>query len=93
MLAGGRFSGGIDLLTRGQVVAIVKPGRELATITDWTLLGAWRTTRSELAANRAAFYMIDLVQRLLKVLRLHELVAKVLQTAVSLGDLLGGTGG
>lgn len=63
--AGGRFSGGIDLLTRGQVVAIVKPGRELATLTDWTLLGAWRTTRSELAANRAAFYMIDLVQRLL----------------------------
>jgi DNA repair protein RecO (recombination protein O) len=63
--AGGRFSGGIDLLTRGQVVAIVKPGRELATLTDWTLLGAWRRTRSDLAANRAAFYMIDLVQRLL----------------------------
>lgn len=63
--AGGRFSGGIDLLTRGQVVAIVKPGRELATLTDWTLLGAWRSTRSDLAANRAAFYMIDLVQRLL----------------------------
>jgi DNA repair protein RecO (recombination protein O) len=62
---GGRFSGGIDLLTRGQVVAIVKPSRELATLTDWTLLGAWRTTRSDLAANRAAFYMIDLVQRLL----------------------------
>jgi DNA repair protein RecO (recombination protein O) len=62
--AGGRFSGGIDLLTRGQVVAIVKPGRELATLTDWTLLRSWRAIRHDLAANQAAYYLADLVQRM-----------------------------
>ncbi|MBL9120808.1 MAG: DNA repair protein RecO [Phycisphaerae bacterium] len=62
--AGGRFSGGIDLLTRGQVVAIVKPGRELSTLTDWALLATYRSLRSRLMANQSAYYMIDLVQRL-----------------------------
>lgn len=61
--AGGRFSGGIDLMTRGQVVAIVKPGRELSTLTDWTLIGTFRSLRTNLDANRAGYYMIDLVQR------------------------------
>ncbi len=61
--AGGRFSGGIDLMTRGQVVAIVKAGRELSTLTDWTLIGTFRSLRTNLDANRAGYYMIDLVQR------------------------------
>jgi DNA repair protein RecO (recombination protein O) len=62
--AGGRFSGGIDLLTCGQVVAIVKGGRELATLTDWTLLRAYRSLRHDLEANRSAYYLADLVGRL-----------------------------
>src|SRR5690606_40070296 len=33
----GNFSGGLDILTRGEVVAILKPGRELATLTAWQL--------------------------------------------------------
>jgi DNA repair protein RecO (recombination protein O) len=61
---GGRFSGGIDLLTRGQVVAIVKPGRELSTLTDWTLLSTYRSLRTSLGANQSAYYVVDLVQRL-----------------------------
>jgi len=61
---GGRFSGGIDLLTRGQVVAIVKGGRDLATLTDWTLLRTYRSLRQDLEANRSAFYLADLVGRL-----------------------------
>ena len=32
------FSGGFDLFTRGEIVAIVKPGRDLATLTEWTCL-------------------------------------------------------
>lgn len=62
--AGGRFSGGIDLMTRGQVVAIVKPGRELATLTDWGLIGTYRSLRTRLDANQTGYYMIDLVQQL-----------------------------
>ena len=60
----GRFSGGIDLLTRGEVVAIVKSGRELATLTDWDLRQTWRVFRERLAVNRAAFYLADLASRL-----------------------------
>lgn len=63
--AGGRFSGGIDLLTRGQFVAIVKGGRELATLTDWTLLRAYRSLRNDLEANRSAYYLADLTGRIL----------------------------
>jgi len=61
----GRFSGGIDLLTRGQVVALVKPGRELSTLTDWDLLQSFRALRERLDANCAAFYMAELVCRMI----------------------------
>ena len=81
---GGRFSGGIDLLTRGEVVAIVKPGRELATLTDWTLLTAWRAVRNDLAANQAGFYAADLVQRMLALgdphPRLYEALVSFLES-------------
>jgi len=60
----GRFSGGIDLLTRGQIVALTKPGRELATLTDWDLRQTWRIFRERLQINRAAFYMADVASRL-----------------------------
>ncbi|MEY3021187.1 MAG: hypothetical protein RIS86_383, partial [Planctomycetota bacterium] len=38
----GSFSGGIDLLARGEVVAVTKPDRELQTLTAWTLLQIFR---------------------------------------------------
>jgi DNA repair protein RecO len=80
--AGGRFSGGIDLLARGQVVAIVKPGRELATLTDWTLLGTYRSVRMRLDANQAAYYLIDLVQRLIADADPHERLYDALVAAL-----------
>jgi DNA repair protein RecO (recombination protein O) len=61
----GAFDGGIDLLSRGEFGAIVKPGRELATLTEWDLLEVFPRLRMDLAANRAAFYMADLVGRML----------------------------
>lgn len=62
--AKGAFSGGIDLLTRGQVAAIVKPGVELATFTSWHLIDLYRGVRRQLAANRAAIYMADLIHHM-----------------------------
>ncbi len=62
----GAFSGGMDLLTAGQVVAIVKPGRELSTLTSWSLAETFPHLRRSLAANRAAIYMCDLVHHLLR---------------------------
>ena len=41
----GAFSGGFDLFTKGEIVAIVKPGRELATLTEWTLLETYPVFR------------------------------------------------
>lgn len=61
----GDFSGGIDVLTRGEVVAIVKSGRDLATLTRWSLDELYPALRTNLAANRAAIYMADLVHHML----------------------------
>ena len=60
----GPFSGGMDVLTQGEVVAIVKPGRDLATITAWHLQNLHRVVRQNLSANRAALYMADLVHHM-----------------------------
>ena len=59
------FSGGIDLLTRGDVVAIVKPGRELATLTEWGLSRVWWRIRRDVHANRVAYFMSDCASRML----------------------------
>lgn len=59
------FSGGFDPLTSGQLVAIIKPGRELALLTAWHLQEVHRALRLDLAANRAALYMADLTHRML----------------------------
>ncbi|MEC8560390.1 MAG: DNA repair protein RecO [Planctomycetota bacterium] len=59
------FSGGIDLLTRGDVVAIIKPGRELATLTEWGLSRIWWRIRRDVHANRVAYFMSDCASRML----------------------------
>jgi DNA repair protein RecO (recombination protein O) len=61
----GAFSGGLDVLTRGEVVAIVKPTKDLATITAWHLQDLFPALRKSLPANRAAMYMADLVHHML----------------------------
>ena len=59
------FSGGIDLMTLGDVVAIVKPGRDLATVTEWGLARVWWGIRRDVRANRVAYYMAECVSRML----------------------------
>lgn len=61
----GSFSGGFDLFTRGEIIAIVKPGRELATLTDWSLAETFPILRRSADANRVAWYMADLIGRFL----------------------------
>jgi len=61
----GDFSGGLDLLTRGEVVAIVKPGKDLSTVTAWHLQQLYPAVRNSLTANRAGLYMADLVHHLM----------------------------
>ncbi len=62
---GGMFSGGFDPLTRGHLLARLKVGRDLATLTEWQLERVWWSARSNLEVNRRAIYMADLVQRMI----------------------------
>jgi DNA repair protein RecO (recombination protein O) len=56
------FSGGIELITRGEMIAIVKPGSELATITAWDLQETFPAIRKSLLSFHAAMYMVDAAQ-------------------------------
>lgn len=56
------FSGGIELLTRGEVTAIIKPTAELATITAWDLQETFPAIRRTLSAFHSAMYMADVAQ-------------------------------
>lgn len=57
----GPFSGGLELLTRGEVVAIVKASSDLATITAWDLQESFPAARRSLAAFHVGAYLIDLL--------------------------------
>jgi DNA repair protein RecO (recombination protein O) len=61
----GAFSGGFDPLTRGSIIARLKTNSDLATLTEWQLEQVWWTTRNNLAVNRGAIYMVDIVGRML----------------------------
>lgn len=55
------FSGGIEVLTRGRAVAIVKRTTDLATLTSWDLLAIYWRLRRDLLAHRVGMYIADLV--------------------------------
>lgn len=57
----GAFSGGIELLTGGEVMAIAKPRSELLTLTLWDLTEPYRGLRHNLAGFHAGMYLADLV--------------------------------
>jgi DNA repair protein RecO (recombination protein O) len=60
-----RFSGGIEMLTQGQIVWISKPSVELATLTEWDLQNPYRHLRQDLTAQRLSLYAADLTGALL----------------------------
>ena len=57
-----KFSGGIELLTRGQVLFIAKPTSELATLTEWDLTEIFPGLRLALRRFYAAMFVADLLQ-------------------------------
>jgi len=60
-----RFSGGIEPLTRGQVVGVTRAATELATLTEWDLQDDYRVFRTDLGAQRLGLYAADLCHALL----------------------------
>lgn len=60
-----KFSGGFEVLTRGELQAVVKPSVELATLTAWDLQETFPAVRRSLLSHYAGMYMADLVRHAL----------------------------
>lgn len=58
------FSGGVELLTRGEAGIILKPSADLGLLTEWDLSETFPHLRRRLSAYVAACYGADLVQHL-----------------------------
>jgi DNA repair protein RecO (recombination protein O) len=56
-----RFSGGFEVLTRGQALFILKAGSELATLTEWDLAEVFPVLRRDLRSFYAGMYLADLL--------------------------------
>ncbi|MGP1347754.1 MAG: DNA repair protein RecO [Phycisphaerales bacterium] len=56
------FSGGFEPGTRGQIVAIVKPSTELATLTEWDLRRVYWASRRSWMGHRAVLCLLDSVR-------------------------------
>ena len=56
------FSGGIELMTRGEVVASLKNTDTLSTLTAWNLLETFSSSRSTLHGFYGGMAMLDIVQ-------------------------------
>lgn len=59
-----RFSGGLEILTRGEVLAVSRPTAQLATLTAWDLQETFPALRTSLRAFYCGMYFADLVQNL-----------------------------
>jgi len=60
-----RYSGGIELLTLGQAVGLLKQTSDLANLTEWDLQQPYWHLRRDLQAQRLALYGADLINALL----------------------------
>jgi len=66
-----RFSGGIELLTAGQIVANTKRTAELASLTEWDQQQSYPWLRTDLPAQWAAMYAAELTAAMLADLDPH----------------------
>ncbi len=57
-----RFSGGLEVLTRGEMVAIVKPSVEMANLIAWDLQETFPALRASLESFYSGMYIADVVQ-------------------------------
>lgn len=78
----GAFSGGIEMLTRGEILGVQKEAGKLSTLTNWTLRETYPAVRTSLPAFHAAMYMADVVQHLMSVGDPHPGLFDALATAL-----------
>ena len=60
-----KFSGGINLMSAGQVIVTTKPATQLASVTEWDLQHDHYALRTDLTAQWSAMYAADLINSLL----------------------------
>ena len=68
------FSGGLELMTRGEVLASVKNADTLALLTAWDLLEIFPAVRGTLRSFHSGMFMLDLVQHAVRELDPHPAV-------------------
>lgn len=78
-----KFSGGIELLTLGEIVFVTRQTSELATLTEWDLQNDFHHLRRSLPAQHAAMYAADLCHALLADHDPHPRAYEVLATFLS----------
>jgi DNA repair protein RecO (recombination protein O) len=80
------YSGGVEVLTRGEMVIILKSSGAMATLTAWDLLDPLSRLRRSLRAHYAALYLADTTQRALSEVDPHPALYDALAHALeSLG--------
>jgi DNA repair protein RecO (recombination protein O) len=57
-----RFSGGLEVLTRGEMIAILKPAADMGNLIAWDLQETFPVLRTRLGAFYAGMYLAELVQ-------------------------------
>ncbi len=67
----GGFSGGVDLLSRANATIVMKPGSDLATLVNWSMIENYPNIRRELKANKIAYFAADLMGRMFEALDPH----------------------
>mgnify|MGYP000412345820 CR=1 FL=1 len=77
-----RFSGGLNLLNRGQVVATTRPMQDLASITEWDLQDDHFGLRRSLPAQQTAMFAADLLNALLPDADPHPVAYGLLLTLI-----------
>jgi len=60
-----KFSGGLELLCRGEAIFITKVGRDLANLIEWDLRDGHWSIRRNLRAFELAMYAVDLTHHML----------------------------
>lgn len=78
----GAFSGGFEVLTRGDFVAYLKSGRDLANLASWDLTFVCRSLRRDLHAFRIGMYLADLVHHMITDHDPHERLFDAMSTAL-----------
>ena len=60
-----RFSGGIELLNRGEILGVTRQSTELATLTEWDLQDDYHHLRTDFTSQCLAMYAADLVHAMM----------------------------